>query len=410
MTGYPVFLDLTGRQVTLVGAGAVGARRLAPLLAAGARVVVVDPAPSAEISRRAESRELSLRRRPFDSADVDGSWLVHACTDDPAVNESVADAAERRGIWCVRADAADRSAAHTPASGTVDEITVAVTASRDPRRARAVRELILAGLRDGSLQAAPRRGARGSVALVGGGPGDPELLTVRARRLLLAADVVVADRLGPRDALTLPPHIEVIDAGKRPGGGGMSQDDINAVLVERGTAGQAVVRLKGGDPFVFGRGSEELAACAAAGIDVQVVPGVSSVLAAPACAGIPLTARGVTEEFVVASGHTLPGTTDNGLDWAGVVRGGSTIILLMAVHNVAEIVRALIRLGAPADRPAACVASASLPDERVLHSRLGRLAADIDAAGLTAPAVLIIGNVVELAQDWPGSNCGVPAG
>ena len=234
--------------------------------------------------------------------------MVHACTDDPAVNAAVAGEADQRGVWCVRADDGSASAAITPATGRVDELTVAVTAGGDPGRARDVRNAVVAGLRDGSLTAAQQRHRRGRVALVGGGPGDPDLLTLRAARLLRQADVIVTDRLGRARCWTSwRPASRWSTSARCLAGPGARQEEINRILIERAPAGQFVVRLKGGDPFVFGRGGEELLACAEAGVECSVVPGISSAVAVPELAGIPLTHRGVAQEFVVASGHLPPG-------------------------------------------------------------------------------------------------------
>ena len=277
--------------MVVVGAGTVGTRRAQALRDAGADVVVVTAAD------------------PFRPADLDGAWLAMACTDDPDVNAAVAAAAEARQIFCVRADLADGGTARTSAVARHDGVTVAVNGGDDPGRAVALRDAITAALEAGDLPARRhRRGPVGSVALVGGGPGDPELITVRGRRLVADADVVVVDRLAPRALLDgLPPDVEVIDCGKSAHRQNLTQAQINDVLVERARAGKRVVRLKGGDPFVFGRGGEEWLACVAAGVPVTVVPGLSSALAGPAAAGIPLTHRGVAADFTVVSGHLDPG-------------------------------------------------------------------------------------------------------
>src|SRR3954470_21830447 len=256
---YPLFLDLRGRRVVVVGGGAVGSRRARGLAGAGATVVVVDPDPADDLPDTAEG----VRRR-FADDDLDRSVLAVACTGDPEVDAAVAEAAERRGIWCVRADDADASPAWVPASTEIDGVQVAVSASADPRRAAAVRDAVRRALESGDLHARRARRGTGRVTLVGGGPGDPGLLTLAGYRPLLDADVVFTDRLGPSDLVrSLPAAVEVVDVGKDPRGHAASQDDINAMLVQRAQAGEQVVRLKGGDPFVLGRGAEEVAACAA---------------------------------------------------------------------------------------------------------------------------------------------------
>jgi uroporphyrin-III C-methyltransferase / precorrin-2 dehydrogenase / sirohydrochlorin ferrochelatase len=391
MTGYPLLLDLRDRDVLVVGAGAVAARRLPALLEAGARVRVVAPAvPFADVA---------AAQRPFEPGDVDGAWLVLACTDDPAVNAAVASAAAARGVFCVRADDAAGGTARVPAVTRKDDVVVAVNGGDDPRRAVALRNAISAALDAGSLPVAPFRApAQGSVALVGGGPGDPELITVRGRRLVATADVVVVDRLAPRTLLDeLPDHVEVIDCGKSAHRHNMTQAEINDVLIERARAGKRVVRLKGGDPFVFGRGGEEWLACVAAGVPVTVVPGLSSALAAPAAAGIPLTHRGIAADFTVVSGHLDPGRpSSQGVDWPGLAAGGGTLVLLMSMDRLGLIAEELIKHGRSASTPAAVVHRASLPGEQVVRAPLAELAAAVAAAEVGAPSVIVIGPVVDV--------------
>jgi uroporphyrin-III C-methyltransferase/precorrin-2 dehydrogenase/sirohydrochlorin ferrochelatase len=390
---YPLMLDLAGRRVLVVGAGRLATRRTGDLLAAGALVTVVAPDISAEI----ESCGATVVRRPFAAADIDGAWLVLACTDDPAVNEAVATAAEEQRIWCVRSDVADRSMAWLSAVTRVDDVTVAVSADADPVRARGLRDAIEIRLREGSLSARRGRSSGGSVVLVGGGPGDPDLLTVKGFRALLDADVVVTDRLGPTDLLArLPTDVEVIDVGKTPRGPATSQAQINALLVERALAGLTVVRLKGGDPFVLGRGTEEVDALVEAGVVVEVIPGVTSATAAATLAGIPLTERGTTAQFIVASGHLPPGDPRSTVDWESLGRGDATVVLLMAVSNLEKIAASLIDHGRPASTPAAVVENASLPDQRIIRGPLGDIAGLAVSATVVPPAVVIIGTVVRL--------------
>lgn len=234
----------------------------------------------------------------------------------------------------------------------------------------------------------------GRVVLVGGGPGDPDLITVRGLRELLDADVVVTDRLGPTALLTtLPAGVEVVDVGKNPRGPGTPQDAINALLVARAKAGQRVVRLKGGDSYVFGRGAEEVQACVDAGLGVHVVPGVSSVTAAPGLAGIPLTHRGLAQHFVVVSGHLPPGDSRSGVDWAAVALAGGTLVLLMAVEHRAAIAAALIAGGKDPMTPVAVVEDASTATQSVAVTTLAALGAQ----QVRPPAVFVVGAVVALA-------------
>jgi uroporphyrin-III C-methyltransferase/precorrin-2 dehydrogenase/sirohydrochlorin ferrochelatase len=259
-------------------------------------------------------------------------------------------------VWCVRSDDADAATAWTPATGHSEGVTIAVLTTnakgRDPRHTAAIRDAVVEGLRDGTLVAPHHRTRTPGVALVGGGPGDPDLITVRGRRLLAEADVVIADRLGPRDLLAeLPPHVEVIDAAKIPYGRAMAQEAINNALIEHAKQGKAVVRLKGGDPFVFGRGMEEAQALAEAGIACTVVPGISSSISVPGAAGIPVTHRGVAHEFTVVSGHVTPDDDRSLVDWAALARLRGTLVLLMAVDKIGAIAQALIEHGKDPGHP-----------------------------------------------------------
>jgi uroporphyrin-III C-methyltransferase/precorrin-2 dehydrogenase/sirohydrochlorin ferrochelatase len=395
MAGFPLLLDLDGREVLVVGAGAVAARRIPALLDAGARVRVVAP----DVAASVETLGVSTARRVFRETDLDGAWLVLACTSVPAVNAAVAAAAGVRRVFCVRADEAAGGSARTPAVVRRDGVTVAVNGGDDPRRARALRDAISLALDLGQLPTRPvRPAAAGSVTLIGGGPGDPDLITVLGRRSVAAADVVVVDRLAPRALLDeLPDDVEVIDCGKSAHRHNLTQAEINAVLIERARAGKRVVRLKGGDPFVFGRGGEEWLACVAAGVPVTVVPGISSALAAPAVAGIPLTHRGVASDFTVVSGHLDPGRgSKEGIDWPGLAAGSGTLVLLMSMDRLELIAAELIRHGRSPDTPAAVVHRATLPGERVVRAELGRLAAAVAEAGVGAPAVVVVGAVVDV--------------
>jgi uroporphyrin-III C-methyltransferase/precorrin-2 dehydrogenase/sirohydrochlorin ferrochelatase len=396
---YPLGLRLAGRRVLVVGGGTVAQRRVPALLAAGADVHLVAPVVTAALEALVTAGRLAHSPRPYTESDVDGSWLVLALTDSAEVNAAVAAAAEHRQTFCVRADDASLSSAWTPAVGRHDRVTVAVHADRDPRRAAALRDAVVDRLADGSLDAALGRGAAlPGVALVGGGPGDPELITVRGRRLLSRADVVVIDHLAPHLLLDeLPSHVEVVDAAKLPYGRYMAQEAINAALVAHAAAGKFVVRLKGGDPFVFGRGGEELEACLAAGIPVEVVPGVTSAVSVPAAAGIPVTHRGVSHEFVVVSGHVAPGDPRSLVDWAALARLRGTLVLLMAVERLDAIAATLIAHGRAADTPVAVVQDGTTTTQRSVAGTLATIAAEARAAGIGHPAVVVVGEVVAVA-------------
>jgi uroporphyrin-III C-methyltransferase/precorrin-2 dehydrogenase/sirohydrochlorin ferrochelatase len=400
VTGVPILLDLLGRRVVLVGGGAVAARRARTFTEAGAEVLVIAPDVVAELAALAQSGMRLLRRR-YQAGDLAQAWLVVAATDDPVTNAAVAEEAAAARIFCIRADQAGAGTARMPAILHSGELTVSVNAGGDPRRAAALRDLIAAALDTGELASRPVRPAgAGSVALVGGGPGDPELITVRGRRLLAEADVVVTDRLAPRSLLdALDPAVEIVDCGKSAHRHNLTQDEINAVIVDRARQGRRVVRLKGGDPFVFGRGGEEVAACLAAGIDVQVVPGITSAIAAPAVAGIPVTHRGLAADFAVVSGHRDPGRAGTGWNWAELATGPATLVVLMGMEGLAGIAAELISHGRPADTPAAAIHRATLPGQRVVRSTLAGLPAEVRRAGVGAPSVVVIGAVAALGND-----------
>ena len=226
---------------------------------------------------------------------------------------------------------------------------------------------------------------------------------MRGRRALADADVVVVDRLAPRALLdTLPEDVEIVDCGKSAHRHNLTQDEINDVLVDRARQGRHVVRLKGGDPFVFGRGGEEWLACVAAGVPVTVVPGISSALAGPALAGIPLTHRGVAADFTVVSGHLDPGRpVEHGIDWPGLAAHAGTLVLLMAMDRLDLIAAELIAHGRRATTPAAVVHRATTAAQRVVRATLGTIADAARDGGVGAPAVVVIGEVVEVLPPLP---------
>ncbi|MFY1656040.1 uroporphyrinogen-III C-methyltransferase [Micromonospora sp. WMMD1274] len=237
----------------------------------------------------------------------------------------------------------------------------------------------------------------GRVTLVGAGPGDAGLVTVAGRAAIETADVVVADRLAPWESLAwAPPGVQVIDVSKIPFGRSTSQEEINRLLVEHAKSGKHVVRLKGGDSYVFGRGFEEVQACTAADVPVTVLPGVTSSVAAPELAGIPVTHRGLAQGFTVISGHVPPGHSASTLDYAALAQSGTTLVVLMGVRTLPAIAEALLDGGLVPDTPCALVTDASLASQRVVRSTLARVATDAAATGVGAPAVAVIGAVAAL--------------
>ncbi|HXA12272.1 MAG TPA: uroporphyrinogen-III C-methyltransferase, partial [Mycobacterium sp.] len=394
-SAYLVGLRLAGKKVVVVGGGTVAQRRLPLLIATGANVHVI----SRTATRAVEAMSgINLSLREYRDGDLAEAWYAIAATDDAQVNAAVVDEADRRQIFCVRADIAVEGTAVTPASFSYAGLSVGVLAGGEHRRSAAIRSAIREALQTGVITPESSVGSessdviRGGVALIGGGPGDPELITVRGRRLLTQADVVVADRLAPPELLAeLPPHVEVIDAAKIPYGRAMAQDAINDVMIDRARAGNFVVRLKGGDPFVFARGYEEVLACAEAGIPVTVVPGVTSAIAVPASVGVPVTHRAVSHEFVVVSGHLAPGHPESLVNWNALAAMSGTIVLLMAVERVELFVDVLLKGGRPADTPVLVVQHGTTPAQHTLRAALVDTPDKIRAEGIRPPAIIVIG-------------------
>ncbi|WP_431921104.1 uroporphyrinogen-III C-methyltransferase [Amycolatopsis tucumanensis] len=400
---YLVGLDLAGRRVVLVGGGTVAQRRLPRLISAGAAVELISPSTTPAVGGMIDAGEVVWHQRRYADGDLDGAWYALACTDDPEVNAAVCAEAERRRIFCVRADAGIEGTAVTAAVGRHEGLVVGVLSGGQPLRSAAVRDNIVEALHTGAIAddiTPPDAAELPGVALVGGGPGDPELITVKGRRLLARADVVVADRLAPRELLDeLHPDVEVVDAAKIPYGRAASQDFINATLIEHAKAGKFVVRLKGGDPYVFGRGFEELLACAEAGVPVTVVPGITSSIAGPAAAGVPVTHRGVAHEVVVVSGHVAPDHESSLTDWSALAKLRGTIVLMMGVERLGQFAAALLDGGRPGDTPVAVVENGTMSTQRVHRFTLATAAEDAKAAGVRPPAVIVIGPVAGLLPD-----------
>lgn len=348
---YTLSLPVAGRRVVVVGAGATGTRITRRLLAAGAAVLVVAPDASPEVREAASAGLLDWVARPYRAGDIAEAWLVHAATDATEVDALVASDAERTGTWCV---------------------------VEPPPHDRPT--------------AAPGH-ATGRVALVGGGPGAADMITVRGLTLLTDADVVVVDRLAPRALLDgLSPGVEIVDVGKSAGDHPVPQHEINAVLVDRALAGKRVVRLKGGDPYVFGRGGEEHDACVGAGVPVEVVPGVTSAVSVPAAAGIPVTHRGVARGFSVLTGHDDAGRVPTS--------GDHTLVLLMGLARLERTCAELIARGHDPHCPAAVIEDGFGPRQRTTVATLATIAARAREMGVRPPAVAVVGDVVRRSPAW----------
>jgi uroporphyrin-III C-methyltransferase/precorrin-2 dehydrogenase/sirohydrochlorin ferrochelatase len=392
-SSYPLVLDVLGRRVVVVGGGPVAARRALPLVEAGADLVVVSPFICEALADLVADGRAQWHPRAYAQGDLDGAWLVHTATGDRLTDDAVAAAAEVSRVWCVRADDAERSSAWTPAVARVGDVLVAVTGGGDPRRVVAIRNALQTQLETGSLPLRRHRDGDGSVSLVGGGPGDSGLITTRGRQLLAEADVVVVDRLAPRALLDeLDVDVEIVDVGKTPGNHPVTQDEINLLLVQHARAGRRVVRLKGGDPFVLGRGGEEVLACRAAGIPVEVVSGVSSAVAVPAAVGIPVTHRGLAKQFTVVTGH-------DGLDWPSLAAVQGTLVLLMGVSRLQDTADQLVRHGRDPATPTAVVEDGYGSRQRLTVGTLGTIAELAAERDVRPPAVIVVGDVVTLAAE-----------
>ena len=342
-------LPVAGRDVLVVGGDAAALRPVASLRQAGARVTVVSPDVTDTLRDLVERGLIRWLNRDFSPADLDQVDLVVTATGDAVLDAAIDAQAQARRLFCLRV-----------------EPTVQARAERGP----------------------------GRVILVGGGPGAPGLITVRGLAAVREADVLLVDRLAPQAVLAqAKPDAEIIDVAKIPRGAFTPQDQINRLLIEKAQAGHTVVRLKGGDIFVFGRGGEEWEACAAAGVDVELVPGVTSAVAGPGLAGIPVTHRSLSQGFTVVSGHVAPGDPTSTLDWAALARSGTTLVILMGVRQLPAICDALLDAGMDPDTPAAAVADAGLPDQRSVTGPVRSISELTAAAGIGSPAIIVIGGV-----------------
>jgi len=448
MNFLPVFLDLKNRSCAVIGGGEVASRKLTLLLEAGAQVTVYAPTAGETVRRWAADgkvRHVAQEFRP-------GCALVIAATDDKSVNRRVSDSAKARNIPVNVVDQPDLCTFIMPSIIDRSPVIVAVSTGgsspvlarlirarletlipagygrlaklavtfRDrvkqhfthpPRRRRfweevlqgPIAELVYSGQDAAAEKALQRRieavdGGQapvGEVYLVGGGPGDPDLLTFRALHLMQQADVVVYDRLVSPAVLNLIRRdAERIYAGKERDNHAIPQEDINHLLVRLAKEGKQVVRLKGGDPFIFGRGGEEIDTLAAEGIPFQVVPGITAAAGCAAYAGIPLTHRDYAQSVVFVTGHLQDGTVN--LNWKALVQPRQTIVFYMGLHGIDTICRELIRHGMPSSTLAALVQQGTTRNQRVLTGDLETLPSIVDKAHVKAPTLIIVGDVVEL--------------
>lgn len=458
---FPLFCDLRGRRVLVVGSGTIAARKVPALLEAGADVVVGAPALDATLTALAAAGRIRHLRGHFTPAWLDAAWLVIAATDDRDVNRDAAEAAHARHIFINVVDDAELASAQLPARVRRGPLQIAISSGGTaPMLARLLRERLereldaslgtlahlLGELRGRIRRRLPELGARrayyrralegpasallragqpdaaraalnhaldrinptpaGRVTLVGAGPGDAGLLTLAGQRALSEADVILHDRLVGREVLALArADAERIDVGKRAGENhDATQRRIHALMIEHVRAGRRVVRLKGGDAFVFGRAGEELAALRAAGIPFEVVPGITAALACAAHAGIPLTLRGVAQSLHLLTAQGRDGDADH--DWRALARPHQTLVFYMGVDGLPRLRERLITHGCDPATPAAVVENGGTPQQRVLVADLARIPELARQHAVRAPALLIVGEVAALATSlhWYGAT------
>lgn len=393
---YALFVDLSGRRVVVVGAGQVATRRLKDLIEAKAAIEVISPEATAEIQNLNQDGVVKWVSRNFHADDLLGAWLVITATGAEEVDRTVALEANTRGIFCIVMSDASLASAWRPAVAKgSDGVSISVNGGGDPRRAMAIRNAISLQLDSGQLPLRPKRssGKIGTVHLVGGGPGVVGLLTLRARYLLSIADVVVVDKLAPRAILAeISDEVEIIDGGKSPGDHKLTQLEINKLIVERALAGQRVIRLKGGDPFVLGRGSEEMQACLAAGIKCEVVPGISSAISVPAAAGIPLTHRGLSQSFTVENGHSeIPLVLED---------KRKSYVILMGIENLENIISQFNFQDWPSTTQVAVIERGWSSEQRTTIGTLENIVALKESIGFESPAVIVVGEVVKFHEEF----------
>jgi uroporphyrin-III C-methyltransferase/precorrin-2 dehydrogenase/sirohydrochlorin ferrochelatase len=448
MRYFPAFLDLVGRDVLVVGGGAVAWRKVRLLADAGASVTVVAKQLAEEFAEHGDDLRLTVIRRGFTAGDVLGKTLAVAATDDPEVNRRVVEAGTAAGVPVNVVDDASISTFVFPAIVQRGEVIVGISSSgaapvlarrlrakieellphrlgalasfarqlRDVVRKRVpdptarlrvwesalegdVAEAVFAGREEEArarLDTLINRGQpRGSVAIVGAGPGDPELLTVKALRLIQRADVIIYDKLVAPETLGYARRdAQLIYVGKSRGNHTVPQEQINHLIAHHAGQGRRVVRLKGGDPFIFGRGGEELAHLRERGFSVEVVPGVTAASACAAVASVPLTQRGSAEAVVLVTGQGTNGAPQ--IDWAALARLNQTIAVYMGVAAAPRIAADLIEAGLAPATPVAVVENASLPNERAVYGTIANLSSVVAENAIEGPAVILIGAVAAL--------------
>ncbi len=448
-TYYPIYLDLRGRHVVVIGGGAVAQQKIRGLVDAGAKVTVISPEVTPGLEDLAVEGKVEILWREYRHGDLMGAFLAFAATDDRSANADVWAEAEERGIPVNAVDDLPHCNFIAPAVHRQGDVTVTVsTSGHAPTLAVRLRDRIaswlgpeygklaetLGGLRSevaalvpdfktrtrlwyriidsGVIELARRndiegirakvrdvvdgRRGPGKVYLVGAGPGNPDLITVRGRDLLALADVVVYDRLVHPDLLNyVRSSAERIFVGKDPGGASAEQKDINSLLVSLAWQGRTVVRLKGGDPFVFGRGAEEAEALHRASIEFEVVPGISSAIAVPGAAGIPVTHRRFSSAFAVVAGHECEGDSD--LDWSALSKI-PTLVVLMGLKALPRIVARLKEEGVKLGTPAAIIANGTRENQQVVTGNLATIGDKAREAGIGSPATLVIGDVVKARE------------
>ncbi|MFT3807129.1 siroheme synthase CysG [Arenimonas sp.] len=456
---FPIFADLKGRDVLIVGGGEVARRKALTLIEAGARLRIVAPALEPELTRLSAEGHVEHVADKFEPRWLDGAWLAIAATDDEAVNRAVADAGEVRRVWVNIVDDARRSAFHVPARVERGPLQIAISSGgHAPMLARHLREqletqidaswgalaLLFSRFRqrirrrfpylarrrrfftraiEGDVAAHLRRhddvaaeralrrllskdedSASGSVSLVGAGPGDPGLLTLHALRRLNEADVILHDRLVSKQILALARRdAERVEVGKESGHHHVTQEQIHTLMLDHARAGKRVVRLKGGDPFVFGRGGEELEFLREHDIAYDVVPGISAALACAAYAGVPLTHREHAQSVQLITAHVKD--DESPPDWIALAPARQTLAVYMGVANLGEWRDRLIEHGRDPATPFALVENGSHPGQRVIVGRLVELPERARAHGVRSPALLLLGETAAMAErlHWFGS-------